>query len=199
MAFAGLLQRKVGRAAAFRASAAKTLHGYPAALASLLDIYSLSEVATTSATDDDVLMRLLTLMSDLIFFLPAVELAAKFPNDSFVAAFNEPNPWEGLFKGHASHILDVAFLFQNFNDSLDQTQTASAVAFGTDVIAFVNGAEPWKTFNGSGKGAGVYADGKRRYSDKEMTNRHDLLQLAHDSEGPGLDRLVLVATGFMDG
>lgn len=203
MAYAGLLSRKVGIAAAFRSSAEKSLHDHPDALASLLDHYYLSESAARMLTDDEALFKILCFISDVAFLMPAIELSAKFPGDSFVFAFNEPNPWDGLFKGHASHVLDIAFLFQNYNDSLEQKQRASAVAFGTDVISFVSGESPWEAFNNGAHGIGVYADGGREYCEPavpEKTGRSPFIfQLAKDEKGPGMGKLMQVFTDFMAG
>ncbi|KAK3681248.1 Alpha/Beta hydrolase protein [Podospora appendiculata] len=204
MAYGGLLPRKSGIAAAFRASAVKSLQDHPEALASLLDQYALG-TSTLTGTDDEALVNILRLMSDISFFLPAVDFADKFTNKALVAAFNEPNPWAGLFKSHASHILDVAFLFQNFNASLDEGQRAIAVTFGGDVIAYVNGETPWQGKDRAGeRGIGVYADGKRRGpgeegTQQEMHDRRVILGLARDANGPGLDALVRVVTDFMSG
>ncbi|KAK3312722.1 Alpha/Beta hydrolase protein [Apodospora peruviana] len=200
-----LLPRKRGIAAAFRASAAKTLCKYPEALASLLDEYSLS---STNAHDEDQvsLLNIVRFMSDVEFFLPAVDLAAKFPNEAFVAAFNEPNPWDGPFSGIATHILDVAFLLQNFNDRLNPTQRVGAVAFGADAIAFVNGDKTrlWEAFNrGGGEGGGrdgnmgVYANGKRIV---ETAGHRVLFELADGEKGgPGLDLLSGITADFLGG
>ncbi|KPM40140.1 hypothetical protein AK830_g6442 [Neonectria ditissima] len=203
MAYLGLLSRKVGIATAFRSSATKSLLDYPDSLASLLDHYSLSESATRTLTDDEALFKILAFISDVAFFMPAIELASNFPGDSFVFAFNERNPWEGLFKGHASHILDVAFLFQNFNESLDEAQRASAEAFGRDVISFVNGQAPWKAFNAGAHGVGVYTNGGREYVEppaQEKTGRSPFVfQLAKGENGPGMGRLMQVFTDFIAG
>ncbi|KAK3326934.1 carboxylesterase-like protein [Cercophora scortea] len=204
MAYAGLLPRKNGIAAAFRASATKSLQDHPEALASLLEQYSLGTSPPT--TDDEALMNILRLMSDVAFFLPTVDFANKFANRTFVVVFNEPNPWDGLFKGHASHLLDVAFLFQNFNASLKDVQRAGAVAFGEDTIAYVNGETPWKVdvSDDGERSIGAYADGKRlgpgeEGTQQEMHRRHLVLGLARDNGGPGLDALVRVVTDFMSG
>lgn len=147
MAYAGLLQRTNGIASAFRESASRCLQDYPKALASLLDTYSLSEAQSASTSYQDALLKILEFFSDAVFFLPTIEIGKQFPNESFILAFNEPNPWKGIFEGRTSHTLDVAFLFQNFNNYLDEQQRATAVAFGKDIIGFVNGTKPWRPFN----------------------------------------------------
>ncbi|KAL4865049.1 hypothetical protein BDV12DRAFT_200513 [Aspergillus spectabilis] len=65
---------------------------------------------------------------------------------AFIYQFNEPNTWDGPWKGHANHILDVAYLFQNFNEHLSEAQRAAAVQSAKNVIAFCNGNPPWAAF-----------------------------------------------------
>jgi hypothetical protein len=52
--------------------------------------------------------------------------------------FKEPNTWEGPWRGFATHILDIAYLFQNINDHLTGAQRNVAIQFATDVITFAN-------------------------------------------------------------
>ncbi|KAH7230340.1 carboxylesterase-like protein [Fusarium solani] len=201
MAYLGLLVRKDGIAEAFRNSATRSLADYPDALAPLLEHYSLSESATKMLSDDESLLNILKFISDAAFYMPLTEFAAKIPNDAFVFAFNEPNPWDGLFKGHASHILDVAFLFQNYNEYLSEEQRASAKSFGVDVITFVNGEAPWKAFNRGQHGVAVYCNGGRKYyepADPEKISRDTfILKLATKENGPGMKRVMQVFTDFL--
>ncbi|SPO07784.1 related to carboxylesterase [Cephalotrichum gorgonifer] len=203
MAYTSLLARKAGIAASFQASAAKTLQAHPDTLKSLLQHYSLDETATSTLTDDEALLNILKFISDVAFFMPAVEIASNFPKNSFIFGFNEPNPWDGLFKGHASHVLDVAFLFQNYNQFLDETQRASAVAFATDVITFTNSQQPWKPFNNGDNGAAFYSNGKRGFSEPSFTEQSGrspfILEVGRDETGPGKDVLVQVFTDFITG
>ena len=204
MAFAGgLLARKANIGASFRATAAKTLDGHPKVLKSLLEHYSLDESATSTLTDDEALINVLKFISDAAFFVPAVEMAANFAKDAFVLFFNEPNPWDGLFKGHSSHILDVAFLLQNYNEYLDEAQKASAITFATDVITFVNGQSPWESFNGGRNVAASYANGKKTVSElsvSEHTGRSSfILDIGKEESGPGMDALMQIVTKFLKG
>lgn len=153
---------------AFRKSAAKTLSHYPASVVEgLLGHYGLSEPC--SMDDDAQLKSILHFANDICFFAPSIELAAHFAGTSYVFCFNEPNPWPGDFQGYASHILDAAFLFQNYNACLDEGQKANAVRLATDVIAFVNGKAPWKAFNEGQHGTAVYANGQRTFTSEPPT------------------------------
>lgn len=199
MAYSGLLARKAGIAASFRASAAKTLQNHPDALKSLLQLYMLDEAATSTQSDDEALLNVLKFITDVAFLMPAVEMASNFSKDAFVFGFNELNPWDGLFKGHATHILDVVFILQNYNQFLDETQRASAVAFATDIITFVNGQAPWKPFNGSGNESAVYANGRREAAQVSLGQQDGIsfiLEAGKDENGPGTDLLMQVFTDF---
>lgn len=140
-------------------------------------------------------------LSFLHFAHDVVQLAAtrvianRWPGQAYVFHFNEPNPWEGRFKGVASHLLDTAFLFQNYEAFLDEEQVASGTTFGRHVIEFVNGEEPFPAFSsGSGK-VQVYGPGETRSrqvdaKDLSAAGRRDhVFKLA---EAVGLDKLVAI-------
>lgn len=122
-------------------------------------------------------------------------IASRWPGPAYVFHFNEPNPWEGRFKGVASHLLDTAFLFQNYEEYLDEEQAASGRTFGRHLIEFVSGEEPYATFSsGMGK-AQIYGPGEPRSrqvhaKDLLAAGRRDrIFKLAEDV---GLDRLTSI-------
>lgn len=196
-----LAARKSGLGAAFRAVATKTLGQHPKALSSVLEHYSLTEEAEKTLTEDQTFRNVLQYISDVAFLAPAILMAAGFPNTSYVYAFNEPNPWEGAFKGEASHILDVAFIFQNYNEHFDESQRASALTFGQDIIKFVNGEAPWKPFSPGNHGSAVYEGGSRAYAEPpEMaaTKRDSFIfDLIKSSDGVTADDLMQVFNSLM--
>ncbi|KAI4596293.1 hypothetical protein KJ359_005422 [Pestalotiopsis sp. 9143b] len=196
-----LAARKSGFGSAFRAVATKVLGEHPNALNSILKHYNLTEAAEQTLTEDQIFHNVLQYISDVAFFVPAVELATGFKNTSYVYAFNEPNPWDGTFKGEASHILDVAFIFQNYNEHLDETQRASAVTFGQDVIKFTNGEAPWKSFQPGQHGSAVYEGGVRTYaepSESSATKRDSFVfDLANSSDGVTTQKLLQVFSSLM--
>ncbi|OAL42550.1 para-nitrobenzyl esterase [Pyrenochaeta sp. DS3sAY3a] len=114
---------------------------------------------TASDSPDQSMAKILRLIHDIQFYAPAITLSKAWPKSSFICHFNEPNPWNGPAKGEANHILDVAFLFQNFNEYLDPTQAKSAGDFGRDFILFVNGEDPFPRHDLEKGGAKVYGDG----------------------------------------
>ncbi|KAI9159180.1 hypothetical protein HJFPF1_07188 [Paramyrothecium foliicola] len=96
---------------------------------------------------------------DLHFFTPVIQIAKAWPGTAYVHHFNEPNPWSGSSKGKASHLLDVAFLFQNFNEFLSGSQVKTAKQQATDLLTFVWGGVPFPVYAGSRGGARVYGAG----------------------------------------
>ncbi|KAL5317254.1 hypothetical protein ACEPPN_014349 [Leptodophora sp. 'Broadleaf-Isolate-01'] len=147
--------KTVNIAKGFCSSIEKTLADYPAAAEKLRQAYQI----TPDLPDDVALRNVLQFSTDIGFYATALAFAQGWPGKAHVYHFNEPNPWEGQWKGEANHVLDVAFLFQNYNEHLEPEQIAVAVKFAEDVIKFVNGACDWKTF-GEGEGARTYGPSK---------------------------------------
>ncbi|KAJ9632940.1 hypothetical protein H2204_007508 [Knufia peltigerae] len=101
--------------------------------------------------------------ADVSFALPTRYLtrawAASSVADSkaYLCHFNSPNPWDGAWKGHATHALDIIFVLQNFHEQLSSGQRLCAERYAKDLIAFVNGAEPWPAYdNDKQPGAMIY-------------------------------------------
>lgn len=137
-------------------SARKTLSNHPKAAEELLSSYNISE----STNDDEAILSILRFASEISFYAPALAFAKGWPqtkeNKFFLYHFNEGIPWEGRFKGEAGHILDIAYLFQNYNEHLTDAQKSVARAYGEDFISFVNGEDPWPPVEGGKLGARVY-------------------------------------------
>lgn len=110
---------------------------------------------TESISDSDNYMRILNFGNDIKFLAPVIVYAHGWDANAFVYFFNEPNTWEGPWKGRANHILDVAYLFQNYNGHLTPAQQETAITFGKDLISFANGQVPWPVFNFTAKDTNV--------------------------------------------
>ena len=200
----GLDARNPGVAGKFIESVNKTLAAHPDAASALLSSYNI----TQSTEDDEAMLSILQFGSEISFYAPALAFAKGWPqtkdNKFFLYHFNEGIPWEGRFKGHAGHILDVSYLFQNFNEHLSSEQQAVARGYGEDFIEFVNGNDPWQPVEGGKMSAKVYgpssdgvktkfvADGK-----PEEIGRHDyVLKLG---EQVGFDIILEVFQNFFQG
>ncbi|KAF3395339.1 Lipase 3 [Talaromyces pinophilus] len=91
--------------------------------------------------------NILNFAQDIKFLLPELCYAHCWSGHAYLYNFIEVNSWDGPWKGHANHILDVAYLFQNYNEHLSDSQRAVARQFATDLISFVHGKAPWAPFN----------------------------------------------------
>ncbi|BCS27728.1 uncharacterized protein APUU_60776S [Aspergillus puulaauensis] len=129
----------------FKRAIEKALGSERAAL--IFNAYNITE----STSDSDNYTRILNFGNDIKFLAPVIVYAHGWDANTFVYFFNEPNTWEGPWKGRAHHILDVAYLFQNYNDHLTPTQQETAITFGEDLIRFANGQAPWPVFNFTAK------------------------------------------------
>lgn len=200
----GLDQRNPGIASKFIESVNKTLVTYPDAASALLSSYHI----TDSTDDDEAVLSILQFATEISFYAPALAFAKGWPqtkdNKIFLYHFNEGIPWEGRFKGHAGHILDVAYLFQNFNEHLSDEQKAVARAYAEDFIEFVNGNDPWQPIEGGQMGARVYGPSSEGITAKyvadgkpEEVGRHDrVLKLG---EQVGFDIILEVFQNFFQG
>ena len=156
MYYMGLNGKMPNIAAKFVNSVQQTLAAHPKVASTLLSYYYI----TPTTGDDDAILSILRFASDISFYAPSRAFAQGWPHSKdsklFLYHFNEGIPWEGKFKGHAGHILDVAFLFQNYNEHLDEAQKKVARTYGEDFIEFVNGNDPWPPVESGSYGARVY-------------------------------------------
>ncbi|EOA88727.1 hypothetical protein ACJQWK_06076 [Exserohilum turcicum] len=162
LAYTVLDARNPGIGQKFIDACNKSLSAHPELVQELLEVYKI----TPSSSDDEALLAILRFASEICFYAPARAFAQGWPNTPnaklFLYHFNEGIPWEGRFKGEAGHILDVAYLFQNFNEHLDDAQLKVAKEYAEDFIKFVNGEDPWPPVQQDKLGGKVYgpsADG----------------------------------------
>ncbi|KAF2109526.1 carboxylesteras-like protein [Lophiotrema nucula] len=203
LAWLGLDSRNPGIASKFVASVNKTLASHPEVAQQLLSVYDIKD----STPDDEAMLQILRFATESSFYAPARAFGQGWPQTGskyFLYHFNEGNPWDGRFKGEAGHILDVAFLFQNYNKFLDAKQQELARQYAEDFIKFVNGEDPWPPVQGEKLGARVYGptnDGiTTKYvasGDPKEVGRNDrVLKLG---EAVGFDTILEVFQNFMQG
>ena len=107
-------------------------------------------------------------------------------------------------EGRATHILDLAYLFQNFREFMTAGQQKVGIAFAEDIFKFCHGISPWLAVtegNFAGFSARVYGS-----SDKGVpssianqayggeTMRRDVLRTLYP--GVSLDDLAEVFAAF---
>ncbi|KAL4877999.1 Alpha/Beta hydrolase protein [Aspergillus karnatakaensis] len=100
-------------------------------------------VTDERTSDDEAYPGVLNYINDVLFFNPALTFAQGWKGNAYVYYFNEGNPWEGPWKNCTNHILDLAYLFQNFREFLSPEQQAVATAFAEDFFKFCHGQAPW--------------------------------------------------------
>lgn len=193
-----LSHRKKDIAKAFCTSINNSFSSEPSVAQAIFQSYNI-EPATP---DEPAMMSIIQFGTDINYFAPAVAYAEGWPGTAYYYQFNEPNPWDGPFKGYATHALDVAYLFQNFNEKLTAEQQAVAKAFAEDVVRFANGEAPWKAFTKKEGGTRVYGPSSIQTAaivqDKGVgkTRKDTVYSLA---EKVGLDGLGAAWVAFIQG
>lgn len=185
----------------FISSMTKNLAAHPGIADAIFASYGI----TKNMPREDAILAILNFATDIGFVAPTQAYARGWPGKAYVYCFNEPNPWEGRFKGYTTHVLDVAFLFQNYNHTLDAAQAQSAKNFAVDVINFVNDIDPWDVFPNGGRvrvyGPSVGANeavllevsGK---GDDRINRRATIFQFVKE---PGLDTISMAFTMYLGG
>ncbi|KAF7535351.1 hypothetical protein G7054_g5466 [Neopestalotiopsis clavispora] len=169
--------------------------------------------AHATSNSDKSTKKVLDFCNDITFALPVDAFARVWSgrvvprSDAFVYHFNCPNPWEGKWKDHATHVLDIIFVLQNYNDHLSPGQRQCAVRFAEDIITFVQGGSPWPAYQCSGMaGTMIYdaptdgGDDESRFVGNEhshLLKRRRALQDLVDTDL--LDKLFLSWEMFMQG
>lgn len=176
----------------------------PEAACKLLWFYDISE----DTPDSKALLSIIQFVTDISFYAPAVKLAGSWPGPSYLGHFNERNPFEGLYKGRASHLLDTAYMWGNYNQKYTKQNWIVARAMAENLVSFVNGTDNLPVFNGSSgdvdgkKLVTVYGPSEENVSSKveqlgtEATCRnHRIFGLAN--EIGGLDVLLDAMVAFL--
>lgn len=185
--------KKSGIAQAFIASISATL---PELTASQL-LYSYG--IDPSTEDDEAFEKVLQFGGDVSFYAPTLAFAEGMEKAMpvYVYRFNEPNDWPGPWKGRSTHIHDLTYLLQNFNDHLSDEQSGLAEEFAANVIAFANGQEPWQGWSKDQKTAKVFEVGGVGVKEdvSEETGRRGIV--LHLADEVGFDALKAAFVRFM--
>jgi hypothetical protein len=195
--FMGLAQRKVGIASALETS----LHvNLPAPVAkAVLQAYGIN-----SAMDDDKALKLvIDLATDIAYVAPAVAYA-RSSSRAYYYQFNEPNPWTGPLKGYSTHMLDAAFLFQNFNEHMSPETQEVAKDLAIDFLSFANGASPWVEYRKGKEEVRVYGPRDKfvvgiKENDGWGTGRKNMLWELSEERKIDLDQLSVAWNMFVSG
>lgn len=112
--------------------------------------------------DDEAMASIINLATDIAYRLPAQYYGRAFKGKVFTYSFTEPNPWDGMFKGKSTHMLDAAFLFQNFDENLPDEAKITARRLGEDFVAFAHGRPSSAWVEGDTKVYGPEMGGENR-------------------------------------
>jgi carboxylesterase type B len=175
-------------------------------ISELLKAYEVDTSATVNTTE--TIIPVLNFLNDIGFYYPARIFVQAWSesNTAFLCHFNSPNPWDGPWKGYATHVLDIVFVLQNYNAYLSPGQRACAERFAGDVIRFVNGGSPWRNWERSAPAAMAYyakEDGERDESalvpngESKLTGRRHVLEkiVGKDRFDELLDIMSMVLAG----
>lgn len=106
--------------------------------------------------DNVALERTIRLATDILYACPTLSYARAWSGKRYVYQFNQDNPWEGQFQGLATHMLDAAFLFQNYNEKMGSQGKAVARTLAKGFVAFANGVAPWDQFEEADEAVKVF-------------------------------------------
>lgn len=187
--------RKSGIAKAFADSISASLPEQAATR--LLSDYGIP----SSSSDEEAFTRVLEFANDICFYTPTFAFAQGLQDDMpvYMYRFNEPNPWPGPWQGRTSHIHDLVVLLQTFNQFMNSEQTQLGEEFAADVVAFVNGQDPWQRWTNEEKVAKVFKVGSERMvqdAPETTERRRTVLDLA---DSVGFDALKGAFTRFLVG
>ncbi|EXJ69314.1 uncharacterized protein A1O5_07350 [Cladophialophora psammophila CBS 110553] len=194
--FDGALAHRVqGIASAFEESLKRSIPQQGKAIDSLLSAYHIS----SSTSDRAAYLSILELGNDIAFYIPEETFARRFPGTTYVYHLNEPNPWDGPFKGFASHLFDVALLFRNYDAQLPLHAIEVGHAFGDGLIKFANSQAPWQASSQSKPVAWVFGGeagtSELREDFPEKVDRRNAIFEFKDT--PGWDALHMAWTEFI--
>ncbi|KAH7317230.1 Alpha/Beta hydrolase protein [Rhexocercosporidium sp. MPI-PUGE-AT-0058] len=175
----------------------RALLGYEPAISALLDDYGISNAVNNGSAYHTVSH----LANDLSFYLPCDVFAQFFPGRRYIYHLNEPNLLDGPFKGETAHIVDVTFLFKNFDEFLPTRTMAVAQAFSDNIIKFISGEVPWEASSGENRVALVYGNdagvGQLRKDEPESVSRR--ATIFRYQELIGFDALLNAVSDFLAG
>ena len=154
------------------------------------------------ASDAETLAAVINYITDISFFAPAVKLSQLWPGKYHVGLFNEKNPWDGIYKGRASHLLDTAYLWGNYNPKYTRENWAVGRAMAEDVISFISERDNLPVFDEKKKLVTLYGPSDKGRSsevtnlDNEITDR-DLRFFDLAKMVGGLDTLLDMMAAFL--
>lgn len=149
-------RKRSGIANTFAASISESLPEQT--VSKLLSSYGISP----SSGDDEAFEKVLQFGGDVSFYTPTLAFAQSMVQAMpvYMYRFNEPNTWPGPWQGRSTHIHDLTYLVQNFNQYLTDDQSQLAESFAASVIDFANGRAAWEPWTNEKQVAQVLSIGE---------------------------------------
>lgn len=178
----------------------------------VISLYGLDSAAVAGAGAEEKALAVANFSTDVCFAQAAKASARAWQHAStgraLLSHFTCPNPWEGGWKGYATHGLDAAFVLQNFNEFLPAGQRACAERMGRDLVDFVAGRDrlPWVGGAEGGREIVYHAEGEKDESGivsseeaaRSLARRQELERIV-DGRPEVLDRLMDALGMFLSG
>lgn len=152
-----------------------------------------------STDEDEAFEKVLQFGGDVSFYTPTLAFAQNMVKTMpvYMYRFNEANDWPGPWQGRSTHIHDLTYLLQNFNQYLSGDQAQLAESFASSVIDFANGKSPWQQWTPEQKVARILAVGNNDVAD-DVPARNGRRQIILDIAGEvGFDELSVAWHRFM--
>ncbi|KAM5361893.1 hypothetical protein ACJZ2D_012838 [Fusarium nematophilum] len=163
----------------------------------VLDRYSIQD----GTPDEESLLKITQVITDIDYNVTSVKLVESFPGVCFLDHFNEPSPWDGPHAGQSNHILDVAYLWGNYDERYSRRNRRVARSLAEDVLSFVCKTNDLPVFGGKDKKVIAYGpavEGVSRqilsWTDKGTRRDSTIFNLAQ--EAGGLDKLLQALLNF---
>ncbi|CAI7573943.1 unnamed protein product [Penicillium viridicatum] len=179
---------KTNCAKRFSAAMRTVLAAHPNEADRILAAYGVTE----ETSDSNALLSVLDYLNDIMFFAPVLAFARGWNGNAHVYYFNEGNPWKGTWKGRATHILDLAYLFQNFREFLTSDQQNVGIDFAEDIFKFCHGISPWPAVTEGNFDTGFSA---RVYGSSDKGVASSIVNQAYGGETMRRDALRNLAPG----
>ncbi|WAO91792.1 Carboxylic ester hydrolase [Fusarium falciforme] len=162
----------------------------------VLDHYNIRD----DTPDEESLLSIAQAITDVGYYALSVKYAESFPGDSVLGHFNEPNPWDGVHAGRANHILDIAYLFGNYEGRYGPQNKLVARSLAEDVLSFVHRVDGLPAFGVEkkvivyGPGIGGMSRQILRWDDGAAMRNGTIFELA--KEAGGLGKLLQALLSF---
>ena len=155
-----------------------------------------------SDTPDHTAIEIITrFISAIAFYVPSLKIAEAWPGSVAVGHFNERNPWDGQHKGMTNHLLDIAFVWGNYNQSYIRANWTVARALAENLVSFVSEKDDLPNFQQTSR-VTVYGPSEENISShqvpwdsNEVQREFEIFELG-DAAG-GIDKLLELAEQFL--